>query len=167
MIGMGYRNEPSITSRSVWQSPAAFTRTSTSALPSAAAMTRSIASGARAACSTAASYCRFMAAVTNRNLPSRSILLFQIAFLYPGFGENPHRGNHEHRGHHEKGRKLRPHGRAAPIGENRRHDQGERGDGELDVVRHQYEPTGTAAASSGRRGAPRSFFFRNLVSYPF
>src|SRR5262249_22388261 len=154
MIGMGYRNEPSITSRSVWQSPAALTRTSTSALPGAAALTRSITSGAPAACSTAASYCRFMAALTNWNLSSRSTLLFQIAFLSPGCGKAPHRAARKPGGHHEKGRKLGPPGRAAPIGKNRRHDQGERGDRELDVVRHQYEPTGTAAASSGRRGAP-------------
>src|SRR5262249_45491574 len=32
------------------------------------------------------------------------------------------------------------------------------------ALRSQLAPTGTAAASSGRRGAPRMFFFTNRVS---
>jgi hypothetical protein len=71
------------------------------------------------------------------DLGSLSASLFQITFLYPGFRKDPHGGDHEDGGRHHEGCKLGTHGRAAPIGENGRDNERERGNDKLDVVRHQ------------------------------
>src|SRR5262245_14569994 len=110
------------------------------------------------------------AAVIGRAKGIKLLRLLDLAIFHAGFREDPHRRHHEYGGDDNEYRELRPDRRAAPERQYRGHNQRDGGDSSFDVSRHgnrpclQLAPTGTAAASSGRRGAPRRFLFTNRVS---